>query len=459
MGMRTIIGAVLSMALGFSWTAEVWADNFNDPAPGEDQPGAEIASLKGLTLLSASDLYAGEQAGGGAEQYTPPSNDQAAGKAQPPAVQSPLLKKLTEKGVLTPEEASQIQAEEKGKSGSFLNSLAQRITLSGLSYFGYSYRDPRSGSNTGDFEVRRNYVTVMGALTDKISVRSTLDVTKETSGGNLEARFKYAYINFADVLPVSGLMSGLEFGVVHVPWIDYEEHAGWWYRAVERTFIENPDAAGLFVSADLGANLRANWPYFSSEVGVFSGEGYDHLDREGGSFFDNALEGRFTVHALGTGQIKYNPTRDKYLDFSFSTFDSFHHNAGAPAGVLGSLQGGGSRGFLDRYIYQFHTVFNMPRFLIAAQYVYDQDRLSLGGNDDNHGFSVNGEIRPFDKWAAFGRVDYWDIDNGPTRKLYWYGLAYTLNQYVRLILNGITSEQTVVANGYSRAMFTVEVNW
>ena len=296
-------------------------------------------------------------------------------------------------------------------------------------------------------------MTVQGTLTDMFSVRTTLDVTKETAGGNIEARIKYGYLYAKDILP----QTSVEVGVSHTPWVDYEEHYGWVYRSVERTFIEVNESAGLFTSADLGVNFRTNTKYLSSEVGLFNGEGYDHLDRVGGTPLSEAAEGRVTFHALPTGEKKVNPTKDEYLDFSFNTFNSFHHNGGSTsAGVPGSSVD--PRGPLDRLVYQFHAVWNMPMFLLAAQYAYDQERFDTA-RLDNQGFSFNAEFRPVEDWALFGRFDYWRIDHGDDRKLYIYGLAYSVNRFVKLIASGITSDRDLAGDDFSKAMLTAEVEW
>jgi hypothetical protein len=311
-------------------------------------------------------------------------------------------------------------------------------------------------------------------LTKNISFRNTLDIVKEAGGGNIEVRIKYAYLNFDNILP----KTGLELGVAHRTWIDYEDTHGWFYRAIEKGFVEASDGANLFGSADLGANLRTFFPHFSSEVGIFNGENYDHLDYSGGKFFANSIEGRATWHILGKGDKKVDPVKDQYFDVSLNTVNNFRMNAGSTSTTVAGSPAypatGQKAGDMDRLVYQAHTVYNRPEFLVAGSLVYNQDRFDhIYGNLDNKGFSVNGEIRPFmffpetfptqkDAWAAFGRMDYWDIDNSGDRRLWLYGVAYRLNRYVRFILNGETadySEDTTKTKSYSKAMFTVHVVW
>jgi hypothetical protein len=449
----------------------------------EAEGGPALARFSSLDLVDAWD----GGGGGGADAPAPPANPPAPadtakpapgpGDAKPADLKSPTVKKMLEKGYLTPEEAAQLDKDEEARRGStVVNSMAERLKFSGLTYFGYTYTMPTVGSNTGDFELRRNYITLEAQLSKNISFRNTLDITKETgastgdggaeegSEGNLKFRVKYAYLYFNEILPASAL----EFGVVHRPWLDYEEHMGWLYRSIVFTFIENPDSAGIISSADLGANLKTATPYFSSEVAVVNGESYDHLDRIGGTAFNNSIEGRFTFHALANGNKKLNMYRniDSYLNFSFNTVNNFRYNSSAPASVIGSKAS--ANGEVDRLIYQFHAVYNNPLFLVAMQYVYNQDRFKkLDTTQDNDGASVNVDLRPMmifsddPRWIVFGRADYWNIDvvHGE-REFYVYGIAYDLTRNVRLIVNGINADKNHPAkDDFAKVMFTTEVNW
>ena len=54
----------------------------------------------------------------------------------------------------------------------------------------------------------------------------------------------------------------------------------------------------------LGVNFKTKMDYFSSEIGMFNGEGY-HADKEANNqknSTDLSLEWRFTGHVLGNGK-------------------------------------------------------------------------------------------------------------------------------------------------------------
>jgi hypothetical protein len=49
--------------------------------------------------------------------------------------------------------------------------------------------------------------------------------------------------------------------------------------------------------------------------------------------------------------------------------------------------------------------------------------------------------------------------DGPVRRFGIYGISYRLNSFIRLILNGETSDHEDKTKSYSKAMATVELDW
>lgn len=150
------------------------------------------------------------------------------------------------------------------------------LEFSGVHYLGYVFTDygDETAKDGSKFEIRRNYFQVKAYWNETDYMRVTLDTFQEE--GNWNVRLKYAYIYLADILP----FTGVEFGQVHRPRIDYEEHSGWWYRSIAKTFIEEQYGDHLTNSADMGVNFKTATPYFSSELGIFNGEGY-HGEQSG----------------------------------------------------------------------------------------------------------------------------------------------------------------------------------
>ncbi len=336
-----------------------------------------------------------------------------------------------------------------------LASKAARLRFSGVHYLGFVHRDPDGGPSTSKFETRRNYLQVKAYFDERNYMRLTLDTYQETKApgtkgdGSWNVRLKYAYLWLADILP----HTGIEIGQVHRPWIDFEEHHGWFYRSISKTFVEAGEGAHLVNSADLGVNLRTRLDHFSSEIALVNGEGY-HGENEGQGL---SLEARLTWHALGTGREHVKPTRDRYLDVSLFGVrsDDDESRTDVPAGTDFTMAG-------------VHVVYNCPRFLVAAMYVdADNDRY---GKYDGDGLSVNLEVRPTDRWAILARYDDWDqseavANHGGDRTNAILGVAWRYNDYVRFIVNlqQVDYDDADALNAgetdENRLYLTAEVHW
>ncbi|WP_201352836.1 hypothetical protein [Hydrogenimonas urashimensis] len=309
------------------------------------------------------------------------------------------------------------------------------LKFSGTHYLGYTYTDDHTGADkdTGKFETRRNYFQVKAYWNDTDYMRTTLDTFQDSDGSWL-VRLKYAYIylNLKEYIPATGV----EFGQVHRPWIDWEEHHGWLYRSVAKTFIEEGEGAHLTDSADLGINFKTKMDYFSSELGVFNGAGYHHPHTD----TDMSYEWRLTANLLGTGKKHVHATEDEYFDVSFT-------------GQINNQK---------RYDwYALHAVYNQPMFLVAGMFVnyknYDDD-------DTHNGWTINGEFRPAEKWSIFARYDDFEYsEKDLTRNQIIAGAAYTYNKNVKFIVNVFdiddTDNDAPKKVDRTKYMLTTEVHW
>ncbi len=314
-----------------------------------------------------------------------------------------------------------------------VTSKAKSIEFSGTHYFGftsnsYGANNFNGASSSSGFEMRRNYLQVKAFLNDKDYFRVTLDATKEleSSTSYSNAYVKYAYLWLDKVLPYTGV----EIGIAHRPWIDYEEHNSWYYRSINKVLVEDKfscfqkDASNpagttcvgpdLVNSADLGVNFKTKTDYFTSELGIFNGEGY-HADKKANNQ-QNSNEGqlsgewRLTAHLLGDGHKvgKYNRTKDMYANLSFAGLHSVNHKDDSLAGDATTEY--------DRDFYILHGVFNHPMFLVGAQYVSGKDKehssggfSSTSANEKEYKiWSVNAEVRPAKDWTILARYDNLD---------------------------------------------------
>ncbi len=323
------------------------------------------------------------------------------------------------------------------KSGVTLKAKVATLKFGGKHYLGYLYSDDKTAANEDEslFETRRNYFQVKAYWNATDYMRMTLD-THQDDTGDWKVRLKYAYIylNLSDYIPYTGV----EFGQAHRPWIDWEEHHGWLYRSIAKTFVEEHYGAHLTNSADLGVNFQTKTDYFSSEIGLYNGEGY-HGEQVGTNM---SFEWRLTANVFGTGRKHVHATEDEYLDISF----------------LGQLNDG-YKGGEDLNWYGIHAVYNQPMFLLAGMY-YDAD--NNGESHEGKGYSFNGEFRPVDKWALLGRYDHWTDESGDEdvdRDEIIGGVAYTYNKNVKFIVNAFDIDVDDDSKDETKYMFTTEVHW
>ena len=161
-------------------------------------------------------------------------------------------------------------------------------------------------AKSSQFKVERGYFKVVKRINSWLSGNITMDVHDE--GGSQDVRLKYlmAKIKTPDI----GILrdSNIEVGLVHTPWLDFEEHINM-YRCEGTMFAERN---GLFNSGDfgvtylalLGGKISQSYqkvvsPYYpgkygSVSIGIYNGGGY-HADEENNN---KALEGRITIRPL-----------------------------------------------------------------------------------------------------------------------------------------------------------------
>jgi hypothetical protein len=329
------------------------------------------------------------------------------------------------------------------KIGIKVKSGVPTLKFSGVHYLGYTYHsdDADPNQNVSKFETRRNYFQVKAYWNKHDYVRITLD-TKQSSavdGGSWVARLKYAYLYLSNILPYTGV----EFGQVHRPWIDYAEHHGWLYRSISETFVETRNAAHTINSASPGINFKTKTNYFTSEVGLFNDGGYHSVKTGTGQSF----EWRFTYNALGTGKHHVHATEDEWLNVSF----------------YGRYLMGTDNGFNKDTMTGLHAVYNNPIFLIAGHWMKNRaEKNHITDNKDGKGWSINGEFRPIEKWSILARYDQWKVTNGDyKRKNMIGGVAYQYNKNVKFIANGIWYDPNSTISNDKRTdyMLTAEIKW
>ena len=351
-----------------------------------------------------------------------------------------------------------------------LFSHSDKLKFSTLTYLGYRYYDYNANLADGtlnankdisDFEIRRAYFQVKAYLLDdpKSYYRVTFDVSKDVTGDE-KVRAKYAYLYLNDIFA----NTGVEIGLAHRPWHDYEEHNAWYYRSISKILIEDKNhGPDLSNSADFGVMFKTRTQYFDADYGLFNGEGYHSTSNGSGMSF----EWRTTAHLLGVDG-KDKQTKKTYWDASFfGQYNKGHKSV--TVGVQTENQ--------DLIFGGLHTVYNQPSFLIAGQYVYSKDTSDIANNvskQSGSGYSVNAEYRmgAEKQYKAFARYDSWTPKtkttyNGVSAERedrgYIVGAAWHQNKNVEWVANVIVTDNEAGSakekNNGTQYMMTAEVKF
>jgi len=321
---------------------------------------------------------------------------------------------------------------------------ASKIKINGDVFLGFTYNKYDNDTSTAKYELRRAYLQFKSYFLDnkKSYYRVTMDAHNDN--GSYDLRLKYAYVYLSNILP----STGVEVGLSHRPWHDYEEHNAWYYRSIAKVALEDKNAANLSNSADFGVNFKTKTKYFESEIGLFNGEGYhENQSSDKGMSF----EWRTTAHILGVNGKDKQTTRT-YFDVSFfGQYNSEHKNGDDL--VFGGL----------------HAVYNMPSFLISAQYIKSLDTQS--GSDISaqagYGYSVNGEYRFGAKkeYRVLGRYDRWidKTNNDLVNTTTIAGFAWEQYSNVKWIANATLTDNEKGSLRYNKngaaIMITAEVKF
>ncbi|MEA1887464.1 MAG: hypothetical protein U9N72_09665 [Bacteroidota bacterium] len=299
-------------------------------------------------------------------------------------------------------------------------SLFEKTSISGEWFLGFAYNDYTEISS---FRLKRGYFTIKTSLNDIFSVRYTQDITTDTEGsdmGNVEMRLKYLLLR-VDLKNIDFLENTfLEFGLVHRPWLEYEQKITG-YRVQGEMFT---DRYYLVSSADFGVSfagliggeisqqyqekVSSYYPgrYGSFSLGVYNGGGYHALEKNN----NKIIEGRLSIRPLPD----FVPGLQMSYAFSYGKSNTPWNNA-------------------DYRLNIFHlaTVSSMHKLML-------QYYRGLGGHDgdytDPDGFSYRNEgysgfaeiMIPNTKFSVFSRYDklisYQDVNR--IQKTFIAGLTY-----------------------------------
>jgi hypothetical protein len=307
------------------------------------------------------------------------------------------------------------------------------IKVGALWYLGYGWGEEDGGSYNRAY-IGRGYVTLKFTPTDWFQPRVTLDAHHDDAG-EFKVQPKYMYGKF--ILPVETAVisePSIEFGLVHGPWFDFEEHLNW-YRMqgtmlIERNQVLNSADLGFTMAALLGEKLdtdyrqRVNPKYpgrwGSLALGLYNGGGYHAPE----SNHNKAFESRITVRPLGW--VLPNLQLSHFF-------------------ILGKGNTKEEPGWmLNTFMISFEHEF----FVATAQVATGEgnqkgDKIDAAGKAlEAFGYSAFLELKaPCLKSSLIGRYDYWEWgDQADTRIIAGYAFHFLKHNFILLNLDYLTHD-------------------
>lgn len=276
----------------------------------------------------------------------------------------------------------------------------QGLTFEGLYYLKYQAGQENNGAdNYNQFSVARGYLTVKKKINDLLSSRITLD-THQDSTGDMKVRVKYVYADFKLPEFVFVTKPHMEFGLVHTPWLDFEEHIDY-YRMLDTMFLER---IGLFNSADFGLTF----------AGYFAGE----LDNDYQKTVHNKYPGRYGSFAIGIynggGYHEEETNQNKSIQTRVTVRPIPDSAPGLQVSQLIIFGKGNNSGTLND-INDWQTLATMLSYenkmmTLTGTYVmgYGNKSGSVSDQNDYSGISLFGAGKLTDNWRVIGRFDSFD---------------------------------------------------
>ncbi|MBE0425026.1 MAG: hypothetical protein IBX72_00040 [Nitrospirae bacterium] len=270
-----------------------------------------------------------------------------------------------------------------------------------LWYISYQYGEDGKGmgEDFNQFTIKRGYINIRKEFTPWFSARITPDINQmkddeNNFDGSFTVRLKYLYSQFN--IPDFAFFTNpfIEVGMVHMPWLDYEEHVNF-YRCQDTMFLERNS---LFNSADLGATFvsllggemdkeyqeKVNhyYPgrYGSMAAGIYNGGGYHASEKNK----NKVLEGRLTIRPL--------PDIIKGLQFSYFGITGKGNKDTNPDWRV-------NLGFVS-YEHEYVT--------LTGQYYRGKGNQKGTDEYNKDGYSFFAEIKPNKTFSIIGRYDFFD---------------------------------------------------
>ncbi|MGD2122187.1 MAG: hypothetical protein PVJ76_10610 [Gemmatimonadota bacterium] len=316
--------------------------------------------------------------------------------------------------------------------------FSRSVSFNGLFYLTYEEAD-FGGDRTSQFFIHRGYLTTNFAILPKLSGRITFDTSQDLEGdgrGDMEVRLKYAYAKYhlGDWGSLRGMT--LEGGIVHMVWLDFEEHVNL-YRMRDPMFLER---SGIFNSADFGLTLGGGFGEDLPEeyrksvssayasrigsfaVGVYNGTGYHGDERNK----NKVLQGRLTVR----------PFPEVVPGLQLSGLAIL--GKGNRSGELGGIPDWRTFDLFLSYQDRWGTLTGQYMWGIGNQRGTWTSSSDPGEATDYSGYSLFGEGRPGGGWRVIGGFDRMERSTDPADRgfqRFHIGVGYDLGSQNVLLLD------------------------
>ncbi len=291
---------------------------------------------------------------------------------------------------------------------------ATRLKIGGALWAIYGYDLTKDAGNVNAFDVGRTYLNVEPSWGDHLSARITPDLVRQTAGededetievatnttGSLALRVKYAYLQYARVLPYLDLRVGIQ----PTPYVEFEEGI-WEHRFLAPVAL---DAYHKVSSSDAGFGAIARIGRIELQTAVQNGESYSR------------------------------PEEDKYKEIATRATVSLLPGTDSPGLRLTGYYGFGLSARNEQKARGIALLsYQTKRLTVAGQYVRSQTDDGVAGVDGSGAGAFAIVKLPMKLWLV-GRYDMFDPDvdtagDGEGRRI--AGIGHALHEKVRVVLN------------------------
>lgn len=321
---------------------------------------------------------------------------------------------------------------------------------------------PDSTTNYNSFLLKRGYFGAEVNLTSYLTGRFVSDVTLD-SAGDVKLRAKYLYAKFHWKGNTVITKPYMEFGLAHMPWLDFEEALNGFRMQdtmfLERNHIFNSADVGVLVGSDLGGSLSSEYKgkvnshyagrYGSWQVGVYNGGGYHATEQNTNKVFE--------------GRLSIRPIPDAVPGLQFSVFGIVGKGNKPDTDGINPPDWKSFNGMVS-YESQYFTFTGQGYFGIGNQ---GGSALSPDGTAaDQKGFSIFAAVhiptpRLGEKITLLGRADEFNSDASiynDLQRRYIAGIAFHLYKSNILLFDYERLNHSIsTIPGEDRAQITMQV--